>query len=277
MSRSEGFREPVVAGYFYPADREVLARRIETFTRGEPVLPEPGPRGLICPHAGYDYSGPTAGVAYREIRGRRFDAILVLAPSHYDRFHGATIWPGAGYRTPLGEVSAPADIVEALSQLAVGIQPDLRGHREEHAAEVQIPFLQVVAPGAPVLPIVLADDRRETCERIGEAIAAATADRTVLLVASSDLYHGHSGKDCRETDARTLGAIERNDPDDLAEGFASDRYQACGRGPIQVLLHACRRAGAEKVRILSRTNSDEVVGRPGSYVVGYAAVTVAAS
>jgi MEMO1 family protein len=274
MRVAEPFRESAVAGTFYPGNAEILTRTVGEYLDGERSVDDPGPAALICPHAGYDYSGPTAGRAYRELRDRPPEAVVILGPSHYDLFRGPTFWPGAGYRTPIGDVPQPRDLAEALVSAGVGVHPDVLGHRQEHSVEVQIPFLQTIAPGVPVLPLVLAEDRADRCRQIGEALAQAIGDRNVLLVASSDLYHGPSHDACVETDRRTLAAIERNDPDELADGFSSGRLQACGRGPILAVLEACRRRGATRARILARTNSNEVIGRRSGYVVGYGAVAV---
>ena len=229
---------------------------------------------MICPHAGYSFSGPTAGRAYRELRSRPPQVVIVLAPSHQDRFRGATAWPGAGYRTPLGDLPSPLWLVELLEREEAGIHQDRLGHREEHSAEVQLPFLQEIAPHAEVLSLVLAEDHPESCFKIGRAIARTTAGRGILLVASSDLCHGHSNRLCEETDTRTLAALERNDPEELVAGFRNGRFQACGRGPILAVLEACRHVGAECVRVLEHTNSDRVTGETGDYVVGYAAVSI---
>jgi AmmeMemoRadiSam system protein B len=275
MNAERRFRPPTVAGLFYPAEPQALSRTVRSFLEGKPTLPDPGPIGLITPHAGYSYSGPTAGRAFRELRDRPPEAVILLAPSHQDRFRGATVWPGAGYRTPLGDLPSPGGLVSKLAHESAGaIHEDRLGHRDEHAAEVQLPFLQEIAPEADVLPLVIADDHAERCAKLGEAIAGSIQARKVLLVASSDLYHGGSSQACRQTDARTLAALERNDPDEVAEGFGSGAFQACGRGPIMTVLAACRRLGARKVQVLAHTDSDEVTGRTGDYVVGYAAVAI---
>jgi AmmeMemoRadiSam system protein B len=154
------------------------------------------------------------------------------------------------------------------------VQRDVLGHRDEHAAEVQVPFLQRIAPGTPVLPLVLAEDRPEACRDLGAGLGEAVQGHAVILIASSDLYHGHSHQTCVRTDAGTLEAIARNDPEELADGFRRGRLQACGRGPILAVLEACRRMGATHVKLLARTNSDEVTGQEGGYVVGYAALAI---
>lgn len=276
MIKEKGFRPPAVAGAFYPGRPEVLRRRVEGFLEGDPSLGEPGPVGLICPHAGYDYSGATAGAAYRELRNRPPEAVIVIGPSHRDLFRGPTYWPGTGYSTPLGDVPQPPDLASALADSGIGIHADVLGHGEEHSVEVQIPFLQAIAPSVPVLPLVFAEDRADRCRRIGAALAQVIGTRRILLVASSDLYHGQSHDACRESDDRTLQALQRNDPDELADGFAAGRFQACGRGPILAVLEACRLLGATKVSLLAQTNSNEVAGRIGGYVVGYGALAVSA-
>ncbi|MBM3287622.1 MAG: AmmeMemoRadiSam system protein B [Candidatus Eisenbacteria bacterium] len=274
MGERRQFREPAVAGAFYPARPDLLRERLCAYLDGEPTLKPRRPAALISPHAGYDYSGAVAGRAYRELRDRAPEAVIVLGPSHYDLFKGTTYWPGRGYRTPLGEVEHPAGLAELLESADAGIRADHLGHREEHSIEVQLPFLQQIAPGAPVLPLAVSDDSPERCIRLGEALAGAMRDRSILLVASTDLYHGNSLRACRETDARTLAALQRNDSEELAGGFASGEFQACGRGPILAVLEACRRTGATEVRLLARTNSAEVTGGAGGYVVGYAALAI---
>jgi AmmeMemoRadiSam system protein B len=274
MKPSAGYREPAVAGAFYPGEPTTLAHQVESFLEGPPTLAPPGPIGLICPHAGYDYSGPTAGRAYREMKGRSYEAVVVLGPSHYDRFSGVHAWIGVGHRTPLGIVEHPAQILQELEAPRGPVHRDVLGHREEHSVEVQLPFLQRVAPGTPVLPLVLAHDGADVCRALGADLAGALRGRSVLLIASSDLYHGHSHEACERTDAGTLAAIQRNDPEELASGFGSGRFQACGRGPILAVLEACRRLGADRLHLLARTNSNEVTGQQGGYVVGYAALAV---
>lgn len=276
MSSRGPYREAAVAGSFYPSDPTSLVRQVDSFLDGPAGLAAPGPIGLICPHAGYDYSGATAGRAYRELKGRTYEAAVVVAPSHYDRFPGVTAWVGPGYRTPLGLVEHPAQLLQALESPRGPVRRDVLGHRDEHAAEVQIPFLQRIASGTPVLPLVLADDRPEVCQELGADLEGAVHGHRVILIASSDLYHGHSHQACMRTDAGTLEAIVRNDPGELADGFRRGLLQACGRGPILAVLEACRRMGATRVTLLARTNSDEVTGREGGYVVGYAALAITA-
>src|SRR5208283_2152694 len=56
-------RQPAVAGLFYPKDPKTLARAIDQCLAAAPTNALAGVRALICPHAGYEFSGPVAAYA----------------------------------------------------------------------------------------------------------------------------------------------------------------------------------------------------------------------
>ena len=268
-------RPPAVAGAFYPGDPDQLRRDVERFL-DEAERVDVGGRiiGLVTPHAGYRYSGPTAGWAFRQVAGRHFDVIVVIAPSHRDPFFGATIYPGDAYETPLGRVPIEKELAKRLVDECRDIKFSRLGHRGEHALEVELPFIQVLFPDVPIVPIVVGGYDWPTCQRIGETIAKVLKGREALIVASSDLYHGYSYEACRDVSGRTLEAVTRLDPRRLCEGLQSEKYAACGGGPIVVMEVAAKKLGAQKARLLARTNSGDVTGRKDGYVVGYGAVAV---
>jgi AmmeMemoRadiSam system protein A len=146
------------------------------------------------------------------------------------------------------------------------------GHGEEHSLEVHLPFLQRVLPGARLVPIVLSEQTPDLVTRVGRALAQAVRERPALLVASSDLYHGHDEGMCRGTDKKTLEAIVRMDPDRFLKLLSRREIAACGGGPVGALMVAARELGADRAEVLARTNSSEASGRTGGYIVGYAAV-----
>ena len=97
-------REPAVAGLFYPKDPVQLSLMIDRLLAAAPVEPVGDLKAIICPHAGYEFSGPVAAYAYKNLIGRHFDTVIILAPSHYARFDGASVPAVDAYRTPLGLV-----------------------------------------------------------------------------------------------------------------------------------------------------------------------------
>ena len=285
VADTDPIRPDVLAGSWYPGEPDALRRQVDRFLD---LAPEEEVRGevvaLIAPHAGYAYSGPTAAVAYRQVRGRSYDAVVVLAPSHREPFRGASVYAGGSYRTPLGLVSVDSGLADAIvSGGGSDVHAGLAGHRVspggagEHSLEIQLPFLQRVLPEVPIVPIVVGAHDLGACRRIAEAIASAAEGRRVLIVASSDLYHGYSRKACVDTDARTLGLVRAMDETSLYGCFEDGKCQACGDGPILIALMAARSLGADRAEILARTNSSDVTGETGGWVVGYGAVAFVAA
>ncbi len=277
-------RPPAVAGQFYPDRPSELRLQVEDMLGRAPdaeVAEEV--RGLIAPHAGYPYSGQTAAVAYRQVRGKHYDFVVIMAPSHQEACNEVSIFPGEGYETPLGVVPVDRDVAHALAREDASLHLSPDGHRVvpargltnalrgEHAVEVQIPFLQVVLPNLQVVPIVMNSRSFETCLRLADALVRAAEGKKVLIVASSDLYHGYDYDECVISDACTLSEIEAFDPNRFATHLETGRVQACGGGPILALMLAADQMGAHRARVVSHTNSSDVVGKRGGYVVGYGA------
>jgi MEMO1 family protein len=150
-----------------------------------------------------------------------------------------------------------------------------RGDRAEHSLEVQLPFLQkTLDRDFKLVAIVFHDYSFKNCRLLGETISNNVEDKKVLIVASSDLYHGYSYAQCRESDDRTLASIESMDAEEFCRGVNSHSYQACGGGPIAALLVAAKKLGAVQAKVIARTCSADVTGVKTGWVVGYASVLV---
>lgn len=225
-------RKTAVAGLFYPDDPTVLQRQLATYLGdGEPAVT--APKALIVPHAGYIYSGPTAGRAYRQLYQQRgsIERVVLLGPSHRVTFAGLAASGADDFSTPLGPVRVDrvgVDRVLSLPQLSVSDE----AHREEHSLEVQLPFLQTVL-GADfgLVPLVAgASDG----EQVAEVIESLWGGPETLFVVSSDLSHYHDYATAQQLDRATSQAIERLDPESI------DYNRACGRDPINGLLLAAR-------------------------------------
>jgi len=255
-------REPAVAGQFYPADPAELGRTIDTcLAAARPEVPPGELKALICPHAGYPYSGPVAAFAYRLLAGRSYDTVVVMGPSHYVELSTAAICSAAIFRTPLGDVpiSAKARQLGALRPFAI----DTAGATDsrEHSVEVEVPFLQRTLKNFQLVPVVCGEFDEA---RAARALAQILDDRT-LIIASSDLSHYYSYATARSLDAHTIAAITRLDPDGVGD------EGACGHTPIRVLLHLARLQGW-KARLLDARNSGDTTGDKSQGVVGYAAI-----
>lgn len=276
----EETRPAAFAGAFYPGSPRQLDALVTRLLDEAPEKAISGEIvGLVAPHAGYLYSGSTAATAYRQVMGKPYESIVIMAPSHRELFREGAVSPFAAYATPLGEVSVDRVLAEQIVAQGKGMVFSERGHQvrgeeAEHSLEVHLPFIQKALPGVPIVPIVISDYSETSSRRFGEALAQAIGQRKVLVVASTDLYHGYSYEECRLTDARTIAALEAFDPEEFVRGAIRGTYQACGAGPVGVLLHAARLLQADTVTILAQTNSAEVTGVRGGYVVGYVAAAV---
>lgn len=274
MLGKDDVRRAVVDGQFYPGNAAELGEDIDRMLEESEIADIQGDSiALVAPHAGYMYSGQTAAAAYKQVKGQTFDAVVVIAPSHRELFSGASVYNKGGYETPLGVVPVEAELADAIIDQDDAIHFTMAGHRNEHALEVQVPFLQRTLEEPKIVPIVMAERSPKLCRTLADAIVAASQGKHILMVASSDLYHGYSYEACVETDARTLEVIEAFDPDELCRGLDGP-YQACGGGPIATLLMAAKQMGADQVEVVARTNSNDVTGSRGGYVVGYGAAVV---
>lgn len=270
---AERIREPSVAGTFYPAERAVLTREVDALlSRVEPVNLEGELYGLISPHAGYVYSGFTAANGYKLLEGKSVDTVVIISPSHREYFKGISVYSGSAYRTPLGVL--PVD--EALrSELTKDgeIVSSLAGHREEHAVEVQLPFLQRVLKEFRILPIVMGDQRREFCMFLGDKLASVLEGKNFFLVASSDLSHYYPYDVACRLDRIVIDQVKEFDAEGLLEDLETQRAEACGGGPMVAMLLAAKKLGANTTKILHYCNSGDVTGdRDG--VVGYLSAAV---
>lgn len=280
-SPSGGSGRPAMhAGTFYPADPSELEAMINRYLKKSARLSIAGDiLGIMVPHAGYVYSGPTAAAAYKQVQKGDYQSAVVLAPSHRELLRKASVFERDWYETPLGRIAVNKELAEAIVAGDKNLVFSERGHEEchdraEHSLEVQLPFVQCTLPGISIVPIVISDSSLKVSKEIGEAIARAVAGERVLLIASSDLYHGYSYESCLAADAQTLAALEEFTPERFGDGISSGYYQACGGGPVTVMLFATRALGADTVKVIARTNSADVTGMRGGYVVGYGAALV---
>jgi MEMO1 family protein len=274
-------RIPAVAGLFYPAEEQTLAKTIEELLKQAPEHHVPGLRALICPHAGYAYSGPTAASAYKTLARRDIQTVIILAASHYAAFQGASVPNVDAYQTPLGTVPISEKAQQLLKTSVFVLEPRCSVQRPgwwrqasksaptagedtpetwEHSVEVQIPFLQKVLKEFKILPVVFGD---ADPEQVAKTLAVILDDKTVVL-ASSDLSHYHSYDDAKKLDGRCVKAICDLNVDEMKD------LEACGKLPILTLMHLAKLRNWT-TRLLDCRNSGDTSGEKNR-VVGYTAI-----
>ncbi|MBN2334091.1 AmmeMemoRadiSam system protein B [Candidatus Bathyarchaeota archaeon] len=275
-------RRPVVAGAFYPAQPERLRQQIEEcflHKRGPGRLPgetrsKRTIRSVVCPHAGYVYSGPGASHCYLALAEQeKPDTVIVIGPNHTGWGTPVSMMGEGSWETPLGRVQLDAELAKELFEGSEVIDIDHTAFQREHSVEVQVPFLQYIYGDFKLVPICMGYQDLETSREVGKAIYNAAKDRDVLVVASTDLNHQEPQETSNRKDHMVIDAILAMDEERLQRVVRENRISTCGYGPVSAALVASKLAGATKAELLSYYTSGDIIGDYGA-VVGYAAVKV---
>jgi MEMO1 family protein len=266
-------RSPAVAGRFYPSDPKELARQIAAFAPPAASAGKIVARACVVPHAGYIYSGHVAGAVYfsLEIPAR----CILLGPRHYPRGEAMAILSLGSWRTPLGDAAIDAGLAAELMQACSRLREDAVAHEREHSLEVQVPFLQRLAPEFRFVPVVLGADRYPLLEELGHAVAKVVAAQKerVLVIASTDMNHYESDALTRVKDGRAIERIVALDPRGLYDTVRGEGITMCGYAATTVMLVAMRDLGAEKAELVRYATSGDITGEREE-VVGYAGLIV---
>jgi AmmeMemoRadiSam system protein B len=271
---SANVRPPAAAGRFYPGNPAELRAMIENFLREAKPVAGPTPKAIIAPHAGYIYSGPIAASAYAQLappvlrssataEGGARDTIkrvVLLGPSHFVAFDGLAATGAEAFATPLGTVPVDTAIVRDLCSRLPQVSVRDEAHADEHALEVQLPFLQVVLGDFKIVPLLVGEANDE---EIAEVIEALWGGEETCFVVSSDLSHYHDYQTARQADSETARAIESLNARKLRGDLA------CGCRPICGLLSAAKEHGL-RCRTVDLRNSGDTAGERDR-VVGYGA------
>ncbi len=253
-------KPPAVAGFFYPDSAQVLRDTVREFMRDAHSDSIERPRALIAPHAGYQYSGPIAASAYATLApwADAIRRVAVLAPSHRVPFRGIATSSADVFRTPLGDIAVDRLAVTRLEEMPA-VQMLDAAFAEEHALEVQLPFLQGALPDFTLVPLIVGDADSDDVSAVIEALGS----EETLIVVSSDLSHYHDYRSCQQRDRETTRRIEGMQAEQIGP------HDACGAYPIRGLLKTAQRHGWH-VRTLDLRNSGDTAGDK-SRVVGYGA------
>lgn len=271
---AEQVRESILSGRWYPADPDRLRNQVNAFLEQAVIAPKKGELlGLIVPHAGYVYSGQVAAHGYKLLEQHRFSTIVVIAPSHRVRFKGVSVYDRGGYRTPLGLMPLDKEFIERIKTGNPYIRYIASAHAQEHSLEIQLPFLQVVAPGSKLVPLVMGDQSYSTCQKLARTLSESSHGRDVLLIASTDLSHFHSYEKARSLDRLVIQHVRAMDFEQLSRDLDNGACEACGGGPMVTVLMATRLSDANYSTVLSALNSGDVTG-DHSRVVGYMAASL---
>ncbi|MEN6378669.1 MAG: MEMO1 family protein [Methanofastidiosum sp.] len=284
------YRPPYVAGSFYPGDKSALKKMIEKFMeeakKDIDFIDEGKYAGVLCPHAGYVFSGKTQAHSYYYLSNSPPETFVILGPNHTGLGLPVALMDKGSWGTPFGEIKINEELASKIVENSGFIGVDSAAHKYEHSIEVQLPFLQYIKKDITFVPICMGIQDKETALDIGKAIAKSTKE-PLGVIASSDLVHygsrfGYSpirgSKEetllwIKNNDMEILKMAENFDIDGLYQFIESKEYTTCGYGPLSAMLSSMKELGAKKARILDYSNSYETSG-DYSTVVGYGSVGI---
>ncbi len=254
-------RRPVVAGSFYPSNPDSLRAQVESYVD---KAPDESVIACVSPHAGYMYSGKTAGAVHSIVPD--VETYVILGPNHTG--YGSPVAVSVDtWITPLGEVEVDVEFVRAMPHIIIDI--DETAHRYEHSLEVQVPFLQVLHDDFKIVPICVGMQDEETAKEIAEEIIKAQEEtqRRIVVIASSDMHHYLPDGQCRQLDGKVIDSIIGMNVSKYYEVIYKLQASVCGYGVIAVAMNYARHFNAI-AELVDYSTSGDVADK--SNVVGYA-------
>ncbi|HUT17443.1 MAG TPA: AmmeMemoRadiSam system protein B [Acidobacteriota bacterium] len=276
-------RRPRVAGSFYEGNAESLKAQIKNCFLQEfgpkklPKVNKSGPReiiGLVCPHAGYMFSGPVAANAYYELASDgKPDTVVILGPNHTGYGSALSLMNEGFWRTPLGDVEIDGETASEVVRETRLVDVDELAHRFEHSIEVQLPFLQYLYGSEfKFVPICFQMQDLSSAVEVGKALVEVLASKNAVVIASSDMTHYEPQGNAAAKDMAALKAVEAMDEKRFYSIIEARNVTACGYGPIAAVITAAKGLGAKEAKLLCYKSSGDITGDYSS-VVGYAAVS----
>jgi hypothetical protein len=271
-------RKPVVAGHFYPGETEDLKNMIKSCIKhkygpgNQLVETSEKVYGIICPHAGYVYSGPTACHSYKSISSQNPELVIIIGPNHFGIGRDAATMIDAQWQTPLGMVQVDSEAAKQVAERSKFIEIDEYSHSQDHSLEVQVPMLQeILSNEFEILPIILRAQGMETAIDVGNAVSEIAKKKNAIIVASSDFTHYEENSFAHQQDMALIEPILEMNIERFYQVLNERRVTACGYGAMASAMIACKNLGATKGKLLSYATSGDVSGDTES-VVGYGAI-----
>jgi hypothetical protein len=277
MSSFANIRPSPIAGSWYDRDPDRLRKSIESYLHSA-VLPEIRGEviGVVAPHAGYIYSGTTAGYAFKAVASKFFERVAVLSPFHDFHFAPLLTTSHDAYQTPLGKMEVDRTTLDEIEKELIKSELSLTAiaHDREHSLEIELPFLQVALKSPFLLvPIMVRTQKLEEVHALANALAHSLEGKSALMVASSDLSHFYPEKTAESFDKEMMKQIEAFSPEGVFSTEKEGKGFACGLSAIAAVLWAAKELGANKVKLLHHSTSADQTGDRSS-VVGYGSAVI---
>ncbi|MBN2100774.1 AmmeMemoRadiSam system protein B [Candidatus Dojkabacteria bacterium] len=264
----EKVRKPTYAGSFYPEDSGTLRFAIGQYLDDAEVdCGKCNLRALIAPHAGYIYSGYTAGNAYKVLahcseKTKELMRIFILGPCHKTPVKGMGVSTVDVWNSPLGRVKV-SEVARQMVKNEDLCNEANSAHEMEHSIEVQLPFIQSVLSGKQfeIVPVLFSEG---DCVEYADIFEKYIGDNDLLIV-STDLSHYHPYDEAKDIDQKTIDSILS-----LSYEYVQSSEDSCGNLPLSVLVEIAKRHKWQPKLADYRTSGDTAGDKDS--VVGYASI-----
>lgn len=271
-------RKPYAAGKFYTDNPADLKKELqEIFEVAKPKKYE-DVFAIICPHAGYIYSGEVAASAFRQIDpGKHYKDIFIIGSSHRAVFDGASIYNLGDFITPLGTVPVDLDLANKLIRENPIFAKSPEYQNEEHCLEVELPFLQYwMKTEYKIIPIVVGAELQENIKKIASALKPYLLPENLFII-SSDFSHYPRYADAVMVDKRTADAISTNNAEKLLKTLKDNDHMdisnlatsLCGQTSVLTMLYMTQDDPNVNITEIQYKNSGDASVGEKNRVVGY--------
>lgn len=270
----KNIKKSMFAGTWYPGTKEEILKQLDTFfSKAKMTRKIKGTiKVVVCPHAGWIYSGQVDAYGFQYIQGKKFDDVFVLGPSHHIDFAAAALPTNKYFETPLGLMEIDTEAVKFLTDFSAVYKADNAPHIPEHSLEIELPFLQYsLKKGWKLVPIVLGNLDYHGLVSAAKAIAEFSKLKNILIVVSTDMSHYHTYDEACRMDKKAISLAENMDISALIAAWQDRRIEYCGFLPLLTAMLYASQIQATNVSDIFYTNSGDVTGDK-SRVVGYTAI-----
>mmetsp|Transcript_80636 Transcript_80636/g.94070 ORF Transcript_80636/g.94070 Transcript_80636/m.94070 type:complete len:304 (-) Transcript_80636:138-1049(-) len=255
-------REATHAGSWYSSNKSELDKQLNSWLEKakESITGIGVVKAIIGPHAGYSYSGPTAGWAYRYLKDYAPKdngsplRVFLLGPCHHIYLQSCGLTSLKKFATPLGDINVDTETVAELATEGKFSKVKKTDEEEEHSLELHLPYIAKIFEGRAIklVPIMVGSINTEKEAYYGKLLAKYLDDDNTVFVVSSDFCHwgkrfqyqyynksdGDIYQSIEKLDQRGVACIEKHSVDGFADYLEETENTICGRHPIGVLLNA---------------------------------------
>lgn len=290
------FRKPIVAGSFYPSDKQELIKAIENS-----FASKLGPgkinfkekknkrrdeiKGIIAPHAGYVYSGACQAYAYKELfEANKPNLYIIIGTNHTGLGNSDFLLTFRDFETPLELSRTEKWFVKKLKDRTEITEENDLAHDKEHSIEVQLPFLQYINPGAKIIPIIASTNDIGKINKLARVIVnlAKAEGKKIMPIASSDMTH--FGKMYNFTpfkddiknklyalDNKAISLIKELKTGEFLR--YAEKTTICGAGAIALCMEICKQLPVKSGKLLKYYTSGDIT-EDYDNAVGYASMSI---